>query len=286
MGLPGYAFHLSGWHGSCDCFGVGETIKPAVNILLGGFRRSRVWCLAAVLVSLAPVAQAQLITNGLVGYWTGNGNALDTSSQANNGTFAGSYVAGVNGGEAFDLSSGVVTMPDIPAYSLGGSFSVGFWVNLDSTGGGTILGQDNGPGGTSKWFVGYSNFVSQAFSFHLNGPSSDVLSTGLVVLPANGWNYFALTDANGAYNFYLNGSDISSQTFNGAFPDPTANLKFGFAEAGFSFLGELQDVSLFNRPLSSSEVTQMMNVPEPATFALWCGLGSLLCFVRKRFTRK
>ncbi|MSU65827.1 MAG: hypothetical protein EXS38_06950 [Opitutus sp.] len=50
------------------------------------------WSLAWLVVPLAlTVASAQSVpTSGLVGYWAGNGNANDSSSLANNGSFSGS----------------------------------------------------------------------------------------------------------------------------------------------------------------------------------------------------
>jgi hypothetical protein len=43
-------------------------------------------------------AHATVPLSGLVGYWTGDGNANDSSTTANNGTFTGSYAPGPGGG--------------------------------------------------------------------------------------------------------------------------------------------------------------------------------------------
>src|SRR3954466_16167658 len=86
------------------------------------------------LLLLAGTLPAQVVpSSGLVGYWRGDGDATDSSITANNGTFAGSYVAGVNG-NAFNLVTGSVTIPDTGAYAFAGDMSVGLWFNSTVTG--------------------------------------------------------------------------------------------------------------------------------------------------------
>ena len=98
-------------------------------------------------------AQAQPLsnTNGLVGYWTGNGNAHDTSVNANNGAFSGSYATG-SSGQAFNLTTGYVSIPHISAYNFTSGLSVGFWfygVNPGDTND-AFVGDDNGPDAQNK----------------------------------------------------------------------------------------------------------------------------------------
>jgi hypothetical protein len=72
-------------------------------------------------------------TNGLIGYWPGNGSAIDVSPTGNNGSFGGSYAPGPPvGGEAFNLGIAYVSIPNNAVYDNFTSYSgwsVGFWFN-------------------------------------------------------------------------------------------------------------------------------------------------------------
>jgi hypothetical protein len=109
---------------------------------------------AVAAATIAPLesANASVITSGLIGYWAAENNANDSSATGNNGSFAGSYVPGVDG-QAFDLSAQKVYIPDHPAYSFASGFSLGFWFNMDGETRGVILGQDDGGGGYPKSVV-------------------------------------------------------------------------------------------------------------------------------------
>ncbi len=245
--------------------------------------------LAAIIVgTLAPLefAGANIVTNGLIGHWTGNGNASDSSPTGNNGSFAGSYAAGVDG-QAFDLSTAKVSVPDNPAYSFGPAFSVGFWFNINGTNptSSVFVGQDEGGGGTSKWFIDYDYQHASSFELHLNGPSVAFLGSNPVTL-ANGWNQLTLVKDSSDYSFYLNGNNIGSNTFGGTFPDPNFALIFGQAEGGFNFNGLMEDVVLYNRALTGSEVQTLATanaVPIPATIWLFgSALAGLVKFRRRK----
>lgn len=125
----------------------------------------RACVVALTLVVAFGSATAQVPTDGLVGYWKGNHNALDSSPTHNDGAFAGSYVdGGPFGHAAFDLSTGQtaghVRMLTSAAYDFQHfhGWTVGFWFNTNHEALGersqTFLGQDDGPGYQPKWFIG------------------------------------------------------------------------------------------------------------------------------------
>src|SRR5262245_48071547 len=132
------------------------------------------------------------LSTGLIGYWTADNNANDSSPTANNGSYSGSYVPGISG-EAFDLSSAKMYIPDNPAYTFGSNFSVGFWFNAYGqslgTYGMTVLRQDDGGRSQSKRFIHHGYHTPGAFEIHFNDPSGNaVFSPPNPVAWPQGWN--------------------------------------------------------------------------------------------------
>lgn len=220
-------------------------------------------------------------TDGLVGFWAGNGNADDTSTNGNNGTFPGTY-APSPWGEAFqvDGASSYVSIPAINAYNFTTAFSVDFWFYGTPSEYTTFLGQDDGGGSVDKWFVGYEAFgPNEDFDLHENGSNFAIIETNPVIPSSGEWNNLALVDNSGNFTFYLDGSEISSTANDGTFPEPSAPFTIGYAESGYGFSGLIGNVALYNTALTSGEVKQLYSVPEPSTWAmLAAGVGSVICF--------
>ncbi len=249
--------------------------------------RVKIRSLLFLLILTVVVGQAEVITNGLIGYWAADNNANDSSPTANNGTFTGSYASGVVG-SAFDLSTGVVHIPDVAAYSLGSAFTVGFWFNTNDLPAANVafMGQDTGGGNLPKWIVEYGYSCGgqhNCMELHMNGPGGSVfLDSNAVTLPT-GWNQFTLVRNGNTFSFYLNGQNIGNASSSYVFPDPTADLLLGEAEPAFNnFRGLMDDIVIYNRGLSATEVQQLAGVPEPS--AAW--LAGLALAVLAALRRK
>ena len=233
-------------------------------------------------------AQAGIISDGLIGYWAADGNVTDSSPTGNNGTFLGTYAAG-HSGQAFDLFSATADVPDNAAYNFGtGDFSVGFWFNYNGLPQGipAFVSQDNGGGTQDKWIVFY-NYASSAFSLHINGTVNANYASTTQSFSSSDWQQLTLTKSGTAYEFYRNGISIGTTIGNANLPNPTASLIFGGAEGNFRFTGLLDDVVLYNRALTSSEVSVLADtttVPEPSGLWLLVG-GALLALWRHRKVR-
>ena len=257
-----------------------RTARHRRNAVPAILRTSLALCAFAILASSAP-ANAAVISNGLVGYWPGDGNANDASPNANHGVFGGTYVPGVFG-SAFDLSTGTVNIPDSPAYALDPNLTVSFWFNMNGRTNAVFLGQDAGGGDHTKWFIDY-NFYN-AGGFDVLPYTASGIGTFLPSQPVtltSGWNHFALVKSANSYNFFLNGSGIGSQTSGLAFPDPHTLLNFGHLESGHDFTGLMDEVSIYNRALSNPEVAIVASVPEPASLSVVL-LGGAALLIRRR----
>jgi hypothetical protein len=289
----------------------GGIVAIASHVAEQGCNKTRMRSIAMILVlagmlligtpaQAGPIVSppAGSLTEGLVGYWTGNGNADDSSPAENNGSYSGSYATGAFGQLAFNLSTGTVDIPDIPAYSFqenSPGWTIGFWFN---GGPGTFLGQDDGAGEQPKWFIdyGYANpGPSDTFIEHINnyGSSPRVFLPSEALAFPGGWNQLTVVNGDGTVTFYLDGQNIGSDAYSGIFPDPTADLTFGYEESCCDYGGLLQDVVLYDRALSPAEVSELAqgpldlepptsSTPEPSGLLL---LGLILCYGSRKISQ-
>lgn len=230
-------------------------------------------CCLPLLAVVAPHrAEAGVPKKGLIGYWSGDGNALDSSPTGNNGSFAGPYVPGSHCHHvAFDVFTNKVYIPNSSLYDFENypGWTVGFWFNADqevvNTGNAFFLGQDDGSGYQNKWEVEYrySVYISGStgtFVLHLNDPQQlrIFIESQPVAFPS-GWNQLTVvwTKYPGAVSFYLNGQSIGTDSYGGIIPYPSADLIFGSAESGLGYNGLLDYVAIYNRALTAKQVQDL-----------------------------
>jgi len=240
--------------------------------------------LAALLLAPLSLRSQTVPSSGLVGYWAGNGNANDSSTQGNNGSFAGPYVSG-EAGQAFQVTpTTYFSAPDIPAYSFGTAFSVGFWFFGTPGPSSGFLGQDNGSGSNNKWLIDYNYAHANSFELHFNGTNGAYFIPSNVVSSfTNAWHQLTMVRNNANYSFYLDGSSIGTTTnSSAAFSDPTAPFTIGYEEPVLTYNGAIDEVVLYNRALTAGEVQQLA-APEPtASLYLVASLGVFGFVLRPR----
>jgi hypothetical protein len=236
--------------------------------------RNIVFAVGLFTFAIGASGQYSVPTNGLIGYWSGDGTAADSSPIGNNGTFGGQYAPGPTGGQAFNLGSSKVVMPNNAAYNFTSynGWSVGFWFNGNGStvnyANGLFLGQDNGSGYKPKWFVDYGSTVyvgvNDWYNFHVNDYNQERIFVSSQDEPSPvGWNQLTVTinnTNNGTVNFYLNGQFIGSSAMGNYVLETSAPLEFGVAE-GVTFNGLMADVVIYNRVLTTNEVLQLATVP-------------------------
>jgi len=247
-----------------------------------GNSRPSVLLLALLLFSLAnaPVHGAYTIpSSGLVGWWEGNGNANDSSALGNNGTAIGvSYVAGVSG-QAFSFvpPQTRVTIADNAAYQLT-SLSIQGWIFPMGTGGIVFFRGDNRVGLDPYSMDMNDSAHPTNINFNLENGSGSVVSLHAPIA-LNQWQHIAGTfdGGTGDMRLYVNGA-LTSETSTALRPllalDPgsTPGLGIGNTQGttyDFNFDGNIDEISLYSRALSQSEIQSIVNqVPEPGSATL------------------
>jgi hypothetical protein len=226
--------------------------------------------------SRQPVAN----TNGLVGWWKLDGNALDSSGNNNNGTltnftFDGTtngWTAGKFGqGLRFNGTSNYVSPSSVSSITALGQFSYSVWVYPTAISqhsysgggwGGSIVG--GSIDGASGYCIGIRD-NGRIWWWPLGG--GDKFSTSTV--PLNTWTHVVVSYGAGTVAMYINGRLDSSQA--SAAPGIPSNIKVGGKSwiTGY-FQGGLDDVRIYNRALSAAEVQKLYLGSAPASCDQTC----------------
>jgi hypothetical protein len=241
--------------------------------------------------------------SGIVGWWPGAGNAVD-SIAANNGTLMnGTTFTNGEVGQAFYLdgiNNYVLANPASPAnldVGAGAGFTLEGWINPTTTSVSMPLFEyERTLGSQNAADIGsLAYFNLQPSSGNGNGSitvdwidttqTSHILNSPGNIMTAGVWQHVAVTydKASGQAAIYLNGTSVAQADL-GTFTPQTsftnlllgARTYYGSASSpSDKFSGGLDEISLYNRALSSNEVAAIYN----AGSAGKCGATSLLPYI-------
>lgn len=177
----------------------------------------------------------------------------------------------INGAQQFDGIDDEVNVADDNTFDWGvtDSFSIEFWMKTDSasicSGNQVIVGRDNASS-QLHWWVGCYNEGLPAFVLvDTDGGADQVLLTGLTDLTEGFWHHIvAVRDAStNKISLYVDGIEESSaiSAYSSGFDSQSAPLNIGWLNLwpGFHFEGIVDEVALYNRALSDTEVLQHYN---------------------------
>ena len=200
------------------------------------------------------------LQTGLVGYWPFCGNANDASGNGNNGLVNGATLTS----DRFGNANSAYSFDGVNDYINGfvnnsnlSDLSYSVWVNTPNTSGGTFihLGSDNGSPNCNG--VSLGNF--SAPSANLVGHYSCIgFFNSSASFTPNQWSLFTMVNQNNILYFYVNGNLLSQITTTG-FNNPDNNFWFGSTYSNYiaMFSGKLDDIGIWNRALSASEIHQL-----------------------------
>ncbi len=210
--------------------------------------------------------------SGLVGWWTADGNANDIAG-ANNGTLMGGATASATGevGPAFsfDGTNGFVQIPNAPALQPT-NLTIEAWVkfnSLDSPGlGGAPVGRQYivfKQNTRTSSFEGFDlskirSGTNDFFRFLISSAAGQSTGVQSVTTVHTGiWYHVAGVRGSNFMQIYVNG--VLEQQTNITYAQDYGNFPLFFGTTGESFwdrklAGNLDEVSLYNRPLSSNEI--------------------------------
>jgi len=206
----------------------------------------------------------------LVGWWTfdeGSGNiAADSSGNGNDGTLNGpvEWTADgkIGGAMKFTGPYNYIQIQDSPSLDMTREITIAAWINPSWTGNNRILQKSSG-GGDNQYRL--LKEWGDNMVFHLPGLSPDRLEfPGLPTLGE--WTHLAATYDGSSMKVYYDGVVVGEQDSSGQLGTSDGTLCIGTkhetAPAGDEFNGMLDDVRIYNRALTQSEIKRLGGNPK------------------------
>ncbi|HTL56951.1 MAG TPA: LamG-like jellyroll fold domain-containing protein [Candidatus Limnocylindrales bacterium] len=198
--------------------------------------------------------------HGLVGWWRAEGNALDeiggNTGSIVNGT--GFSQGEVGGAFDFDGIDQLIRIPDAPALNPPAALTLEAWVfiRVFSHESVAIIGKDDPYSPLRQYLIGMGNKTGHwAFRAHVGTPGNYSNFDGHTALTNYTWYHVAMTYDGSALKLFVNGNLDGSLPVTGPITVSDMPLLIGgHAEGPWNFNGVVDEVSLYNRALSSSEI--------------------------------
>ena len=205
-------------------------------------------------------------TQGLVACYPFNGNANDASGNNHHGTVIGASLTADRFGTAnrayrFESKDKDHITISYPVGDFGLSdFTISLWAKRNSAAGNTLFSQRNAPFNNSSWWeLGWGNFTvneNLAYQSTVNVNVEDTLRNDV-------WYHFTGVRDGNTVKFFINGIPLgmcsTQQVLN---IDNQANGEIGcyfFESPQQCFDGSIDDIRLYSRALSTTEVQVLYN---------------------------
>jgi|GEM_PF-1374123 len=206
---------------------------------------------------------------GMVGWWRGEGNALDQTG-VNNGTLVNgiTFGGGKIGGGFLGSNVGYVQVPDSPSLGLNRSMTFEGWLKVSSYQGVIVERRDDGSTGNVASSFDIDIFGNGQVGFFIAyNQHQGIGAITTQSLPQNEFVHFAasLDDATGQMRIYFNGA-LAAQVFIAQRPydlDPNANPRVNIGNIN----GITDEFAVYNRALSPSEIQAIYDAGIAATGA-------------------
>ncbi|MFB3819491.1 MAG: N,N-dimethylformamidase beta subunit family domain-containing protein, partial [Candidatus Methylomirabilales bacterium] len=220
---------------------------------------------AVMVLTLRP---AMAGTNLVVEYGLneGTGTTVADSSGSNNpGTVSGAaWTASGRYGAAltFDGVNDRVNVNDSASLDLTTGMTLEAWVYPTALSGWrTVALKERGTGGLAYALYAHDNAPRPA-AYINTGTNSDISVTGPAALPLSTWSHLAATYDGATLRLYVNGAQVGSRAVAGSIRTSTSPFRIGGnAPWGEYFAGRIDEVRVYNRALTATEIQADMTRP-------------------------
>jgi hypothetical protein len=221
-------------------------------------------------ISLIPAQElspAEPLGQGLVGLWHLNSDFLDSSGNINDGSCAGTTCPLVSDGNFdkafnFDASNDYINCSNKSSLQLTGDMAISLWINpvFDGNWRGMVV-KRAASGNLAEFGLSAKTGSGVNWYFGSGLRLANCLSGSLI--PQNGrWTHLAVTRQSGIMKIYFDGILQKTCDLSADLPIPTSTtpLTIGASRVGLEYYkGKIDEVAIYNRTLSSSEVSELYN---------------------------
>jgi len=220
-------------------------------------------------LAISMFSNAQIPTNGLIGYWPFNGNANDMSGSNNNGIVYGPTLTtdhcGIENSAYYFNGSDDIIATSIQ-YSNPNPFSISLWFKTLQSGW-FILFTPVQTGLTNQWdrCVWIDNTGHLTFFTY---PGSQKLITSSGVYNDNYWHHVIASLSSTGMLLYIDGQLCASDYSVTSAQSASGYWRFGGHQysGNTSMIGALDNIRIYNRALSTAEILTLhneFNIPSP-----------------------
>jgi hypothetical protein len=223
-----------------------------------------------------PNASAQ-VSSGFIGHWNFDAGSGTTAADASGNGYTGTLVNGTtwsagkvgSGSLTFDGNNDYVSIANLTT-SGGGWRTFSYWVKPSTSGAiQTLSNLYLTANGKRIWIY---RAASGAISLQYCNDTGCETQYSTALIDANFWNYVTVVynETTGAASFYKNAIFSNSVTFTqrGSYTWNGDNRIGAYATGGFPFSGSLDDVRMYNKALTTSEIQSLYDLA-PSLIAHW-----------------
>ncbi len=208
----------------------------------------------------------------LVGFWTFDGNANDTSGKGNNGTVTAGTAQWVPGmvNQALQFNGGpmYVDCGNSASLKLTDAVTITAWIKMDFTAGDRkIAGNQDGVAGGYKFGLYTNNRVEFEVRTAANAATLNRASAGGTALQQGVWYHVAGVYSKGQFiRTYVFGNLDRELATTAVLGSSAGTFKIGRGESATTYfwLGALDDVQVYNKALSLEELLWLAGQKTPA----------------------
>ncbi|MCX6132225.1 MAG: DUF5050 domain-containing protein [Ignavibacteriales bacterium] len=223
--------------------------------------------LFSTIVVSATVLYAQVPTNGLVAYYPFNGNANDASGNSLNGTastgvsWTSDRFGAANKATNLGTTSSIIEIADNSLLDLQNDFTISVWFRgSDFSYTPILLSKHQASRDVGTWALrvnstrtpNLANWISSGVFNFLNGGAKFAVSSWQHVV-------FLFKKSDNSWSFYVNGSLDAQGTAAIVINNTSLSLRIGNENSpgGSSFVGDMDDIRIYNRSLAINEVDSL-----------------------------
>jgi glucose/arabinose dehydrogenase len=221
--------------------------------------------LTITMLVAVPARAAEPCLVAAYGFNEGTGTTVnDASGMGNHGTGSGtSWAAMGRFGNAlsFNGSSSWVTVPDSPSLDLTTGITLEAWVNPIETASEwrTVIFKQTVNGMAYSLYAGNGGPNRPIGQVHIGGEQNAI---GTAPVALNAWTHLASTYDGTALRLFVNGTQVASKPQTGSAAVSTRVLRMGGNSIwGERFRGLIDEVRIYSRALSASEIQADMTTP-------------------------